>query len=179
MTPPPPPLDAFDRAVLEVCGPWGSVPRAAAFRAMLDRPDLAADVDAIYTALGRGLGERRTDLDGFKSALTRVWFDQSGFEHIFCGEPGTGRSAGSITAAAISSCRSRAMAGQMTRAECRITEIEPPVYTFGVTGTADRERADRQGLPQGLPADLSARDILIEATLAFESTMGRRAGRCA
>jgi hypothetical protein len=170
MTPPPPPLDAFDRAVLEVCGPWGSVPRAAAFRAMLDRPDLAADVDAIYTALGRGFGERRTGPDSFKAALTRIWFDQSGFEHIFCGEPGSGSLGGLHYRGRYLELQEKGQAGQMSRAECPQTEIEPPVYTFGVTYRLPGGRT-ASDCPKGYPADLNARDLLIEATLAYESTM--------
>ena len=45
-SPPPPPLDALDRGVLEVCGDWGSRPRARDFRAMLDRPEVEPEVAA-------------------------------------------------------------------------------------------------------------------------------------
>mgnify|MGYP002652033994 CR=1 FL=1 len=41
-------LDALDRAVLEVCGPWGSRPRLREFRAMLDQPDIAGEVARLY-----------------------------------------------------------------------------------------------------------------------------------
>src|SRR4051812_7760050 len=37
-TPRPPNLNAFDRAMLKVCGDWGSNPTEAAFRATLDDP---------------------------------------------------------------------------------------------------------------------------------------------
>lgn len=169
-TPPPPPLDAFDRAVLEVCGPWGSVPRDAAFRAMLDRPELAADVRAMYEALDRGVGERRTDLDTFKRDLTRAWFDQAGFAHIFCGEPGTSTIGGLHFRGRYLQLQEQGTIGRLTSAECRITEIEPPVYTFGVRyRTASGRLAE--ACPKGYPADLGARDMLIEATLAYESMM--------
>ena len=67
----------------------------------------------------------------------------------------------------------------MTRAECPQTEIEPPVYTFGVTYRVPGGRTATD-CPKGYPADLNARDLLIEATLAFESTMDvRQSRRCA
>ena len=101
-----PPLDALDRAVLEVCGDWGSRPRARDFRAMLDRPEVAEEVQQLYAALGRSVRGGPVGLPRFKDELTAVWFDAGGFKHVFCGEPGPTVWAGCIIAAAISSSRS-------------------------------------------------------------------------
>jgi hypothetical protein len=59
-TPRAPNLSAFDRAMLQVCGGWGSRPARAAFRSALDEQSLGPDVDRIYEALdGSILGPRR------------------------------------------------------------------------------------------------------------------------
>ena len=58
--PPAPPLDALDHGVLDVCGDWGSRPRARDFRAMLDRPEVHDEVQQIYAALGRSVLMRAT-----------------------------------------------------------------------------------------------------------------------
>lgn len=167
-TPRPPALEAFDAAVLGVCGPWGSRPREAEFRAMLDREDLAADVAAIYEALGRRVGGGPVDLARFKDELTEAWFEEHGFAHIFCGEPSSGTIGGLHYRGRYLELQEKGLAGRMTERECRKTEIVPPVYTFGVEYKTPRGRKG-EACPKGYPADLGARDLLIEATRAYQT----------
>jgi hypothetical protein len=169
MTPAPPPLDAFDRAVLQVCGPWGSRPKAAAFRAMLDRPELAAEVAAIHAALEPEAPRR---LARFKDRLTAVWFAAQGFAHIFCGEPGPERLAGLHFRGRYLQLQEWDKAGPMSGRECRAAEIAPPVYALGVWYRTP-EGAIEGACPKGYAYDLGARDLLIAATRAYRSLARR------
>jgi hypothetical protein len=173
-TPRAPTLGAFDRAMLDVCGDWGSNPRAAAFRAVLDRPQLAADVERILKALSGAVTGEARDLARFKDELTTAWFDEQGFRHIFCGEPSGGNLGGLHFAGRYLEMQEKGWGGLADR--CNTTEIAPPIYTFGV-----RYRIARGGLreacPKGYPLDLDASGILIEATRALKAMLPKASGK--
>jgi hypothetical protein len=173
-TPRPPSLNAFDRAMLEVCGDWGGRPTRATFRAALDQPSLAADVDRIYQALDGGVVGPRRELARFKDELASVWFDEAGFRHVFCGEPSGGTIGGLHFVGRYLQMQERGWGGLASR--CNSTEIAPPVYTFGV-----RYRIPRGGLrtacPKGYALNLDASEILIEATKAFKLMLPRTSGK--
>ena len=114
-----PPLDALDRAVLDVCGDWGSRPRAREFRAMLDRPEVAEDVRQLYAALDRSVRGGPVGLQRFKDELTAVWFDAGGFAHVFCGEPRADGLGGLHYRGRYLQLQELGQAGLMTAAECR------------------------------------------------------------
>jgi hypothetical protein len=173
-SPRPPNLNAFDRAMLKVCGDWGANPRRTAFRTALDEPALAADVKRIHDALdGRVLGSRR-DPRRFKDELASIWFDEGGFRHIFCGEPSGGTIGGLHFVGRYLQMQEQGWGGLADR--CNSTEIEPPVYTLGV-----RYRIPRGGLrtacPKGYALNLDASEILIEATKAFRLMLPRASGK--
>ncbi|HKA78794.1 MAG TPA: EndoU domain-containing protein [Xanthobacteraceae bacterium] len=172
-TPRPPTLSAFDQAMLEVCGNWGSRPTAAAFRAKLDEPALAGDVDRIYRALdGSILGERREPRQ-FKDELATVWFGQDGFRHIFCGEPSEQTIGGLHFVGRYLQMQEQGWGGMA--AQCNATEIAPPVYTFGVRFRTPSGRV-RTACPKGYALNLDAGAILIEATKAFKLMLPRSSG---
>lgn len=176
MTPPPPPVDPFDEAVLELCGPWGSRPHEDDFRTMLDRPELAADVVDVYEALARSVTGRRDDLAGFKDQLARVWFAEDGFVHIFCGEPQRDELGGLHYRARYLDLQEKGEIGLMSGGECPRTEIEPPIYTVGLLYRRPDGGIGRSCV-KGYAYDLNARGLLIEATEAFKETAGRRGDR--
>ena len=173
-TPRPPNLNAFDRAMLKVCGDWGARPTLAAFRSALDDPSLAADVDRIFQGLdGSVLGPRREPAQ-FKDELASVWFDEGGFRHVFCGEPSGGTIGGLHFVGRYLQMQEQGWGGLAAR--CNRTEIAPPIYTFGV-----RYRIPRGGLrtacPKGYALNLDASEILIEATKAFKLMLPRSSGK--
>jgi hypothetical protein len=176
MTPPPPTLDAFDRAVLRVCGGWGSKPSRHAFRDMLDDPSLSADVQALYKALDGAVLDMRVSLEQFKDDLTEVWFAQGGFVHVFCGEP-SGRTIGGLHfMGRYLEMQERGWGGLVPANRCRQTEIAPPIYTLGVSyRTPDGGVGD--ACPKGYALHQSAREILAEATRAFKGMRGRNPGK--
>jgi len=173
-SPPPPTLSAFDHAVLKVCGGWGTRPRATDFRAMLDDPALAADIDRIYNALNHSILGPPRNPSQFRNELTSIWFDQDGFRHIFCGESSGGTIGGLHFVGRYLQMQEEGWGGLDTR--CNSTEIVPPVYTFGV-----RYRIARGGIrracPKGYALNLNASEILIDATKALKLMLPRTSGK--
>jgi hypothetical protein len=172
--PSPPPLDAFDRAVLEVCGPWGSRPRPGTFRAMLDRPELGQDVQELHAALARGVRGGPVGLQRFKDELTAVWFEAGGFAHVFCGEPEADGLGGLHYRGRYLELQEAGLAGLMSEADCRGTEIAPPVYTVGVRYRPPGGGPWRSACPKGYAHDLGARDLLLAATRAYRKLRRQR-----
>jgi hypothetical protein len=166
--PPPPPLDAFDRAVLEVCGPWGSRPRRGAFRAMLDRPELAAELRRLRDTLD---GDRLAP-DRFKDQLADTWFDAGGFAHLFCGEPRPNELAGLHYRGRYLELQRLGLAGRADAADCRVGEVEPPVYTMGVRYRLPGGGPPHLACPKGYAHDLGAADLLLVATRAARAARG-------
>lgn len=84
ITPQPPVLNNFDKAVLETCGAIGTRVKASDFKQLMsENPDV---LRKIKDALGGQLRPVRTTDAEFLDDLTSVWFESRGFEHIFCGE---------------------------------------------------------------------------------------------
>lgn len=162
-TPSPPVLSAFDQAVLAVCGPWGSEPSADAFRHMLenDFPDV---LGAVREAVAGALSPEG-DPD-FAGALAKAWFQEQGFAHIFCGEPGADTLGGFHYVGRYAQAQEKGWAGQVGAEACARTEIKPPIYTQGVAYQvpgAGRAVA----CPKGYDRRLSAKDILILGSKAL------------
>lgn len=165
--PPPPPLTALDRAVLAVCGPWGSRPRRAAFRAMLERPELAGELARVRTALDEEPPGRLMD------EITRVWFAAGGFRHVFCGEPRADGIAGLHYRGRYLELQEAGVLGLADPSECP-REIDPPVFTIGVRFRPTTDGPFRTACPKGYDAALSAADILIAGVRAWRGSTGRR-----
>lgn len=145
-TPPAPRLGPLDRAVLAVCGDWGAHPRRQDFRAMLERPELAAEIATLRLAAG-------ASAPGFADRLTAAWFDAGGFAHVFCGEPGARSLGGLHYQGRYLEMQERGWGGIAT--DCRRAEIVPPVYTIGVAYRAPGghvARDCRKGYALGLDA---------------------------
>ncbi|MFZ1426894.1 MAG: EndoU domain-containing protein [Geminicoccaceae bacterium] len=177
--PPPPPLEAFDVAVLDACGPWGSRPRARDFRATLDRPELQAGMEQVYAGLGRSVRSGPVGLPRFKDELTAVWFDAAGFRHVFCGEPSYDELGGMHYRGRYLQLQQEGIAGLMTAGECRATEVDRPVYTVGVRYRLPRGDTFRTACPKGYPYDLGAQKLLTVATQAYKAMQARRTqGMC-
>jgi hypothetical protein len=173
-TPPPPALSAFDGAMLRVCGDWGTRPTQAAFRTALDDASLDADVTRIHQALGGSILSPQGGLKQFKDELASVWFEQDGFRHIFCGEPTEQTIGGLHFVGRYLEMQEKGWGG--LAAQCNKTEIEPPVYTFGVSFLTPGGRV-RTACPKGYGLNLDAIEILVEATKAFKLMLSRTSGK--
>jgi hypothetical protein len=170
--PPPPSPAAFDRAILDLCGEWGSRPARSAFRQVLDLPEVARDVAAMREELGSAVRGPRLAPADFADELTALWFAEDGFRHVFCGEPGEARLGGMHFKGRFLQMQQRGWGGL---ASCRSTEIDPPIFTIGVeyvTPSGQRELA----CPKSYSIALDARGLLTEATKAFREKQVHRAG---
>ncbi|KJS44009.1 MAG: hypothetical protein VR70_02065 [Rhodospirillaceae bacterium BRH_c57] len=152
LRPPPPTLDAFDRAVLEVCGPWGARPDREAFAALVaTEPDLVAAAGSL-------------------KALTEAWFAANGFAHIICGEPGPERLGGFHYQGRYLQAQAEGWA-DVSQA-CGIQEKDGPIHTLGVRYQVPRG-GNRTQCPKGYVYGQSARALLLSATQAWVKARGR------
>ncbi|WP_017741311.1 EndoU domain-containing protein [Scytonema hofmannii] len=84
ISPPPPQLNSFDKAVLNVCGPIGTRVSPNKFRRLLSSyPDVLQKLQQVTKG---ELRPGRKEKAQFLEDLTEIWFKNRGFEHIFCGE---------------------------------------------------------------------------------------------
>lgn len=92
--PSPPLLNEFDKAVLDVCGDWGSTPGVEDFKNILNEEKYKEYVDELYQKLDHQVFTPNADLETFKNELAELWFNRDGFTHIMCGQPKLGRLGG-------------------------------------------------------------------------------------
>ena len=85
-----PEMTDFDLEVLMLCGGWGAEVDAVDFERMMLKKENAAVLGRIGTALGRRILGKAEEPEELVRQLRRVWFEQKGFKHVFCGEPGYG-----------------------------------------------------------------------------------------
>ncbi len=84
ITPAPPQLNSFDKAVLKTCGPIGTRVKSHQFKQLLlKHPEVLTKIQEAVDGELR-LGRRSQSI--FLQDLTKIWFKNKGFEHIFCGE---------------------------------------------------------------------------------------------
>lgn len=98
--PPDPALTDLDLDVLLLCGQWGSRINAREFESMMLKDEHRETLDRIFQAVGGRIFSRADDRDEFVRQLRRAWFQENGFKHVFCGEPGVGKDLGGFHYAA-------------------------------------------------------------------------------
>lgn len=168
VTPPPPSLDAFDRAVNSLCGAAGTVVAEGEFKAMMRaNPDVLERVRAYTGSRVFAVRPVRDTQAAFLDDLTDAWFAVKAFDHIMCGEPGSGRKTiGGLH------FYGRYLQLQETGEACRMAnhrqnEAVPGVlYTFGVV-MKTKSGGIRRHARKGYGLTLSAEDLMKAATLAF------------
>lgn len=166
MTPPPPPLNEFDRAVLKTCGPFGNRVKPESFKQLLvQHPDVLRQ---IKQAVGGYLHPSRSSDSAFLDDLTTIWFNRRGFEHIFCGEiSGENKLGGLHFAGRYLQLQNEKIAGRLPNNSKREEVIPGVAYTLGVE-IKKGDRSVRTNL-KSYPYISDAREILLEATKAFKS----------
>lgn len=170
ITPEPPQLDAFDKALAETCGAPGKEVAKDEFVAMMRaNPDVLERVRTFTS--GKVFADRaaHTAAEPYLADLAEAWFAIKAFDHIFCGEPSAGASGGKIGGLHF---HGRYLQLQNSGDACRMSnfrqnEVVPGViYTFGVL----MKNASGRMVPdarKGYGLTLSGEDILKVATRAF------------
>lgn len=95
ISPPAPTLTDFDRALVGLCGAFASpLPGLdeSLRAALLEHPDSIEDIRARLTQAGVPMGEGSVIV----TELVDLWTAQGGFEHVFCGQRGSGGKIGGL-----------------------------------------------------------------------------------
>jgi len=160
-------LNRFDKAVQKICGPAGKAVSASEFKSLM-RANMEV-LKSIYAFTGGQVFANRpkpANLDAYLEDLREVWFNNHGFEHIYCGEPGSKGGIGGLH------FHGRYLQLQKSQEACRLENfsrnevMEGAIYTMGVRmKNADNKFVRHEMKGYGLT--LSAEDILKAVTLAF------------
>jgi hypothetical protein len=164
-TPPPPHLTPFDRCVLKVCGNVGSRVYAADFQALLSAyPQVLKRIQASVD--GEIFAGRNTTAE-FLEDLTSIWFQQHGFEHIFCGSIRKGKIKGMHYVGRYLQLQEQGLAGKLPHNQSQEEIIEGAAYTIGVLlRYGNQVLVDRR---TGYALVTDAAELLIAATQAFKT----------
>lgn len=182
ITPPPPPLDAFDDAIAGMCGAPGKVTSEAEFKALMNaHPQVLARVKQ-FTG-GRVFADRppRADDAAYLGDLAEAWYAIKAFDHIMCGEPsptGSGKIGGLHFHGRYLRLQE---AGQICRMDnlARSEVVAGSIYTMGVVMLMpDGRRVNDNRKGYGLT--LSGEDLIKVVTRAFadNATASRESTGC-
>jgi len=185
-----PELTDFDLDVLTLCGGWGARVEAADFERMMLRPANAPVVARLRRALGDRIYTKAGSRREFVRQLRRVWFQQKGFKHVFCGEPGVGRDLGGLHyAPRYWQAQDRGWAGYRRLnanlaarplEKCRRPHLKerlrPPLFAIGIEFKDPRGGKRRVKCLSGYNWEMGAEEILLAGTLAFKQA-NRRVGK--
>lgn len=184
-----PVLTDLDLDVLILCGDWGAPVEARDFERMLLQPAHRETLGRIRKALGHRVYGRADDAGEFVRQLRRAWFEQLGFAHIFCGEPGVGRDLGGFHyAPRYWQAQDEGWAGyrELDREvgrrvvdKCRKDylreRIEPPIYNISIAFTNPRDPRNNVKCLGGYHHQMNAERLLVAVTAAFKQA-NRRVG---
>lgn len=187
--PEPPELTELDLDMLVLCGDWGAPVEARDFEAVLLDPAHREALGRIHDALGGRVYTAAADHAEFVRQLRRAWFEQSGFKHVFCGEPGGGRDLGGFHyAPRYWQAQDAAWAGYRTLLrdhnrrplrKCRQhylrERIEPPIFSISISFINPRDPRNDVKCLGSYHLRMHAEKLLIAATTAFRQA-DRRVG---
>jgi len=187
--PPDPELTDLDLDVLMLCGRWGGRVEAVDFEQMMLKPEHRETLERIHAALGGRIFSKAVDMQDFVHQLRRVWFEQKGFKHVFCGEPGDGGLGGLHYAPRYWQAQDEGWAGyrrlkadhrKRSEEKCRrfyIKEkIRPPIFTTSIEFINPESPRDKVKCMGGYHRDLNAERLLIAGTQGFKQA-NKRVGR--
>jgi hypothetical protein len=168
VTPRPPTLNAFDRALNTTCGAPGKIVAKSEFVALMKAHP--AELQRIKTFTGGRVFANQpapATTDAYVDALADAWFNVKAFDHIFCGEPGAG--GGKVGGLHF---HGRYQQLQASGDLCRMpnyaqNEVKPgSVYTMGVM-MKNANGAFVRDARKGYGLTLSGEDLLKLVTRAF------------
>jgi len=173
LTPPPPLLNKFDKAVNQLCGELGTVVTPVNFQTMLN--SFPTVLSNIKNNVGGYIFPNRTSDTEFLEDLTNLWFNAEGFDHVFCGEPAETKIGGLHYAGRYLDLQNRGLAGILPKSVSK-SEVDPgAVYSFGVRmkvgdGETPTSRERTVSDPfKGYGYTLNAEEILTIAAKAYKN----------
>lgn len=165
ISPPPPILNNFDKAVLKICGPIGTRVKSYKFKRLLSYyPDV---VQKLQQATGGQLRPNRRRKSAFIQDLTNIWFRRKGFEHIFCGEIYNNNDIGGLHFyGRYLQLQNQGIAGRLPHNSQREEVVPGIIYTMGVV-LQHKNRLVRDVI-KGYTYVSNAQEILIDVTRIFQ-----------
>ncbi|WP_083901747.1 EndoU domain-containing protein [Pseudanabaena sp. PCC 6802] len=174
ITPPPPALNDFDRAVLRTCGPIGTKLKSSDVRRLLS--EYPSVVSAIRAAVGGSLVAGRNSPAEFLDDLTSIWTKREGFEHIFCGElEGATKIGGLHFLGRYLQLQQNGQGGRLANNRDREEVIPGVLYTLGVVIKKDGQTWTDE--LKGYSYVNNAEELMLAATKAYKER-GNAQGAC-
>ncbi len=155
MTPTPPTLNAFDQAVVNLCGAPGTAVTAAQFQTLMNNNP------AVLSSIKTRMGVASTVPDAtFLTTLTNIWFSSAeGFNHVICGEPVAGGAIGGLHfAGRYLQLQNQGLAERLPNNTTREEVFPGVIYTIGAKMSVNGGVA--QSSIKGYGYTLNAEDIL-------------------
>lgn len=166
LTPPAPPLNKFDKDVLNFCGAPGKITTAEGFKSLMkSNPDVLKNLFGFTDGKVFQEKSKHTNINNYLDDLTDAWYSLHAFDHIFCGEK-SGRSIGGLH------FHGRYQQLESSREICRMNNfssnevIDGSVYSMGVEMKLPNNEIVRHSI-KGYGLTLNASDMLLSATKAF------------
>jgi hypothetical protein len=176
-----PEITDFDLDILELCGNWGAEVKAVDFEKMMLAGSNKKVLKNIKKSLGKRIFSKFKSDKQFVHDLRRVWFEQKGFQHVFCGEPNSYDLGGFHYALRYWQAQDKGWAGyrQLAKnykkrpiAKCQKfylkEKINPPIFTTSVSYKDPESGKNRVKCVSGYHRLMNAQRILIAGTKAFK-----------
>ncbi|MEA5602612.1 EndoU domain-containing protein [Nostoc sp. UHCC 0252] len=174
ITPPPPLLNSFDKAVLKLCGPIGTRVSSNNFKQLLSYyPDV---LQKLQQASGGELRPGRKNKAQFLEDLTNIWFQRRGFEHIFCGEIYNANDIGGLHFhGRYLQLQNEGIGGRLPNNQGREEVVPNVIYTMGVV--IKQKNRTVTDVIKGYGYLSNAEEMLLDATKIFK-LQGNNQGAC-
>ena len=174
ITPPPPLLNPFDKAVLKLCGSIGRRVSPNNFKQLLSYyPDV---LQKLQQASGGELRPGRNNQAQFIEDLTNIWFQRRGFEHIFCGEIYNANDIGGLHFhGRYLQLQNEGIGGRLPNNQGREEVVPNVIYTMGVV--IKQENRTVTDVIKGYGYLSNAEEMLLDATKIFK-LQGNNEGAC-
>jgi len=185
-----PEMTDLDLDVLLLCGDWGDRVEARDFERLLMKEEHQAVVTRIRKAVGSRVYSSAGDNQEFVRQLRRAWFEQLGFKHVFCGEPGIGKDLGGLHfAARFWQAQDEGWAGyrklnknynKRTLDKCRKhylkESVNTPIFNISIAFENPKNPQNTVKCLGGYHLQMDTEKILIAGTQAFKQA-NRRVGK--
>ena len=182
-----PELTDLDLDVLLLCGDWGGRVEARDFEAMMMKAEHRETLLRIHKGVGGRVFSSTNDMREFVVQLRRAWFEQKGFKHIFCGEPGVGRDLGGFHyAPRYWQAQDEGWAGyrplirdhnKRPVEKCRqhfIRErVDPPIFNISIAFDNPKHPRNNVKCLGGYHLEMNAERLLIAVSRAFKQANKR------
>ncbi|HYW18837.1 MAG TPA: EndoU domain-containing protein [Nodularia sp. (in: cyanobacteria)] len=165
ITPAPPLLNSFDKAVLKICGPIGTKVSPNQFKQLLS--SYPGVLQKLQTVSGGELRPGRRNKTAFTEDVTDIWFKNRGFEHIFCGELKSANDIGGLHFyGRYLQLQNKGIGGRLPNNQRREQVVPGVIYTMGVV--IKQGNSTFTDVIKGYSYLSNAEELLVDATQIFK-----------